>query len=93
MKHLVLLILELLFVSCQLSAQDIKGAYIRSSWVPNKITFTPIYEYSYTLTLLTDPLINVSRSTVTNWLRYLTWSGFLSSYKTIVLCLQNRLSN
>jgi len=65
MKHLVLLILELLFVSCQLSAQDIKGAYIRSSWVPNTITFTPIYEYSYTLTLLTDPLINVSRSTVT----------------------------
>ncbi len=59
--------LVFIFLLCtvNIGAQDIKGAYIRTAWVPNTITFTPIYEYSYTLTLLTDPVINISRSTVT----------------------------
>lgn len=56
-----------IFLFCSIIgvAQDLKGAYIKTAWVPNTITFTPIYEYSYTLTLLTDPSINVSRGTVT----------------------------
>jgi hypothetical protein len=65
MKHKELYTFIFLVCFSNFFAQDIRGAYIRTAWVHNTNTFTPIYEYSYTLTLLTDPLLNIARPTVT----------------------------
>lgn len=69
MKHLLLLF-TFVFVASQNKAQDILGAYIRSQYVPTTNTFTPVYEYSLTVTLLTDASLNIPRPTIT-----LTFTG------------------
>ena len=61
MKKL-LLICALFLKTIDISSQDIKGAYIKTAWIPN---FNLVFEYTYTLTLLTDPSINIPRPTVT----------------------------
>lgn len=54
-------LLLLLVFSIEAFSQDIKGAYIRTEWVP---TFTTTYAYTYTITLLTDLSFDNSRPTI-----------------------------
>ena len=52
------------FIVAQAQAQDIIGAHIHTQYVPSTNTFTPIYQYSITLTLLCDASQNIARPTV-----------------------------
>jgi hypothetical protein len=64
MKKIFIVLILFLF-SRQFFGQDILGAYIQADLVPNTDTSTPVYDYSITLTLLTDASKNISRPTAT----------------------------
>lgn len=58
-------IIVFVFLARVFSAQDIKGAYIQTNWIPSTNTIAPVYQYSFTVVLLTDAKLNVPRPAVT----------------------------
>lgn len=78
------LVLLLIVLSTKVFAQDIKGAYIRTAWVP---TFTYTYAYTYTVTVLTSISTNSNRTTIPmNFM-------FNSNVNTFSLCTYSEINS
>ncbi len=78
------LFLLLIVLSTKIFSQDIKGAYIRTAWVP---TFTYTYAYNYTVTVLTDIASNNNRPQIpVNFI-------FTSNISTYSLCTYSEINN